>query len=88
MIAFHSTINAHPVSPIPSPHSIPTKVALRGPNSTSVANATFPFSLQFCNFFNLQKSGLLTFIRPELARHSSSVVQKSHHSSNIIPCCL
>jgi hypothetical protein len=84
MTAFHST-NAHPVSPIPSPHSIPTKIVLWGSNSTSVANATFLFGLQFCHFFNLQKSRLLTSIRPELARHSPSIAQTSHHSSNTTP---
>ena len=55
MTSFQST-NAHPVSPIPSPHSIPTKVALWGSNSTSVANTTFLFQPLIVTFSVLQKT--------------------------------
>ena len=72
-----SLTNAHPVSPIPSSHTIPTKIALRESNSTSVANAMF-LSLQFCNFFNFAKSHPLTLICPDLTHCSSSDAPSPH----------
>ena len=54
MTTFHFT-NVRPVSPIPSPHSIPTKVDLRGSNLTSVANTTFPFRPSILLLFQFVK---------------------------------
>ncbi len=88
MTAFHSTQRpSRFTNPFSALHS--NESCLAGVEFDVCSQRDVPLSVfNFVTFFNLQKSRLLTSIRPELASHSPCIVQKSHHSSNTIPCCL